>query len=160
MKFSVKHIWLKGVGEKLRSPVNEQIDKLDLPEEIQGKTVEGEIVFTKLEESILVNAKLIARVVLICDRCLSNFDKTLRIDLEREYNINRQGRSEEGLYVDKYGDIFLDEPLREEVILAIPMKNLCTNTCAGICPNCGENMNKNKCQCKNSLKSKSNNSKS
>ena len=42
-------------------------------------------------------------------------------------------------------------PLRdlaaEQVQLAIPMKPLCDENCLGLCPNCGANRNREKCQC-------------
>lgn len=148
IKFSIKNILLEEVGARLDFNFEEKIDQLGLPAEIEGKSAKGKVTFTKLEESILASADFTAEVVLICDRCLSNFDKTLEISLEREYNINRQAKNEEELYVDKYGDIDLSEAVREDIILAVPMKNLCREGCQGICPNCGVNMNIEKCQCK------------
>jgi uncharacterized protein len=141
IKFSVQNILLKEVGERIKYPVKESLTKVSLPEDIGGKTLSGKVVFTKLEETVLAELEAKAEVVLICDRCLSNFDKTLEISLAREYNINRQDKNEENLFVDKYGDVDLEEPIREEIILAVPMKNLCREDCAGICPKCGVNLN-------------------
>jgi uncharacterized protein len=60
------------------------------------------------------------------------------------------------LYVDKYGDIDLSEAIREEIILNIPMKNICDTNCKGICVGCGVNLNNEECQCgvKSKLKGK------
>jgi uncharacterized protein len=44
--------------------------------------------------------------------------------------------------------IDLTDDIREEVILDLPIKLLCQENCKGLCPNCGANRNKEKCQCK------------
>ncbi|HEX4999328.1 MAG TPA: DUF177 domain-containing protein [Terriglobia bacterium] len=37
--------------------------------------------------------------------------------------------------------------LREQVLLALPMKALCALDCKGLCPECGANLNVNACGC-------------
>jgi SAM-dependent methyltransferase len=39
--------------------------------------------------------------------------------------------------------------IREQLILQIPMRSLCAESCKGLCLECGENINENKCRCKN-----------
>ena len=41
----------------------------------------------------------------------------------------------------------LNELLREQFYLALPMKPLCTEDCQGICPQCGTNRNTAPCDC-------------
>jgi uncharacterized protein len=43
--------------------------------------------------------------------------------------------------------IDLDPILREQVLLAVPMNLVCRETCRGLCPVCGENLNEKQCQC-------------
>jgi uncharacterized protein len=43
--------------------------------------------------------------------------------------------------------IDLDELLREQFYLALPMKPLCVETCRGLCPQCGTNLNTGSCDC-------------
>src|SRR4030095_4870806 len=43
--------------------------------------------------------------------------------------------------------IDLDELLREQFYLALPMKPLCFEGCKGICPDCGTNRNTDPCDC-------------
>jgi uncharacterized protein len=45
--------------------------------------------------------------------------------------------------------IDLGELLREQFYLALPMKPLCTEACKGLCPQCGTNLNRGACDCKN-----------
>jgi uncharacterized protein len=41
----------------------------------------------------------------------------------------------------------VDEILREQVLLALPMKALCNVDCKGLCPTCGTNLNSTSCDC-------------
>jgi len=43
--------------------------------------------------------------------------------------------------------LVVDEILREQVLLAIPMKPLCKPDCKGLCPHCGVNLNFKNCSC-------------
>jgi uncharacterized protein len=51
-----------------------------------------------------------------------------------------------GFYQD--GTIDLDDVVREQVELALPMARLCTEECEGLCPDCGANLNDAECACK------------
>jgi len=41
----------------------------------------------------------------------------------------------------------LTEAIRQNAIVAIPMKPLCREDCAGICPKCGKDLNQGECGC-------------
>jgi len=41
----------------------------------------------------------------------------------------------------------LEEILREQVLLALPMYPRCTPECQGLCPSCGANLNQRNCGC-------------
>lgn len=57
--------------------------------------------------------------------------------------------SEEDLDVCSYEDDIIDlEPLlREQLILAVPFAPLCSESCKGLCPQCGANRNFEQCAC-------------
>ena len=41
----------------------------------------------------------------------------------------------------------MDALIFEQIMLQIPIKLLCTDTCKGLCPHCGMNMNVDVCSC-------------
>jgi uncharacterized protein len=41
----------------------------------------------------------------------------------------------------------LEDVLREQVLLALPVRTLCKSDCKGLCPRCGENRNSKACSC-------------
>ena len=45
-------------------------------------------------------------------------------------------------------EIDLGHLMREQFYLALPMKPLCGDDCRGLCPVCGTNLNRGRCQCK------------
>jgi uncharacterized protein len=41
----------------------------------------------------------------------------------------------------------LEDVLREQVLLALPVRTLCKSDCKGLCPRCGQNRNQQVCTC-------------
>jgi len=44
--------------------------------------------------------------------------------------------------------LLLEDVLREQVLLAVPLKAVCRETCKGLCPQCGKNLNAETCDCR------------
>jgi uncharacterized protein len=49
-------------------------------------------------------------------------------------------------YYQKYS-LSLEDVLREQVVLSLPVRTLCKPDCKGLCPRCGENRNSQACSC-------------
>ena len=91
-----------------------------------------------------------------CDRCLgrascalnAGFDLYYRpmsvIAKDEEVEID-EGEAEIGFY--EGGGLELEDLLREQVLLALPMQRVCSEDCKGICPVCGRNRNETACDC-------------
>jgi uncharacterized protein len=91
-----------------------------------------------------------------CDRCLGTahfaidapFDLFYRPDaahpVEDEVAID-EGEAEIGFYQES--GLVLEDILREQVLLQLPMQRVCGEACKGICPVCGRNRNETSCQC-------------
>jgi uncharacterized protein len=45
-------------------------------------------------------------------------------------------------------EIDLEQLMREQFYLALPMKPLCSDDCKGLCSMCGTNLNRGTCECK------------
>jgi uncharacterized protein len=93
---------------------------------------------------------------LSCDRCLDTYRfemrSTFRLYLampapeETEEEIELSG---EDMMTDFIAgeEIDVEEIIREQIFLSLPMKSVCRPTCAGLCPKCGTNMNMGPCSC-------------
>jgi uncharacterized protein len=94
-----------------------------------------------------------------CDRCLgrARFPLESRFDLfyrpvseiarEEEVEID-EGEAEIGFYEGE--GINVEDVLREQILLTLPMQRVCSETCRGFCPVCGGNRNETACDCKTS----------
>jgi uncharacterized protein len=65
--------------------------------------------------------------------------------LEEEVAID-EGEAEMGFYAG--AGIELEEILREQILLLLPMQRVCSADCKGICPVCGRDRNESSCDCR------------
>jgi uncharacterized protein len=98
--------------------------------------------------------ELIAAVSFDCDRCL----KPLTIPVEQTFDLTyvppvrteeEKELGDDDLLVAFYTDqvIDVDDLVREQIELAVPMSRLCSDKCRGLCPECGANLNEADCRC-------------
>jgi len=126
--------------------------------DIAGSTskVEGEVRLMRTDRGILAKGRLHTEVEVTCSRCLSLFRCPLALNIEEEYLTTadvvsgaRLSLPEElgSFTIDEHHVLDLTETIRQYALLAIPMKPLCREDCAGLCPHCGHNLNLGPCQC-------------
>jgi len=77
-------------------------------------------------------------ITMECHRCLKRFE--------------RPASSTDYLWeqpVKLSGDEIIDltEGIREDIMLRLPLKNLCSEDCKGLCPQCGKDLNEGPCSC-------------
>ncbi len=124
------------------------------PVEVQGE-------LTKTGQGILFRGRIKGKIKLHCSRCLEPFLKTLDEPVGLEWRLisaplkPSDKEKDSGLQIEdletglvQEGVLDLSERILEEVILAIPIKPLCRESCLGLCPICGEDRNMNPCDCK------------
>jgi uncharacterized protein len=110
----------------------------------------------KLIKDIRLNGELSTSVEMLCARCLEpvvqdverHFDllyRPLGADAGRE-ETPVTGTEAEISYYEGAG-LLLEDVLREQVLLAVPLKAICRQDCKGLCPQCGANLNVAKCSC-------------
>lgn len=107
-------------------------------------------------EDIRLVGKLDGRIEVSCARCLDpveipisrSFDLLYRpLQSEKvpdDVAIN-EAETEIGYY--KGEGMELEDSLREQILLAVPIKTLCRFDCKGLCPVCGANRNEQACGC-------------
>lgn len=86
-----------------------------------------------------------------CGRCLKEFDNTINAKFQAEIVQKEDEESDEIQLVITDGIIKMGQPIKQLIYMSMPMKSLCNKDCKGICPNCGINLNNEKCQCENNL---------
>jgi uncharacterized protein len=121
--------------------------------------VDVDLTLTNLGTMITVKGVIEAELVLDCSRCL--VDYTYHLSLEVEEDFYNQGdlpqsyaeeiqlSTDDLRFASYQGDMIdLSETIRENILLNVPIKTICDQTCRGICAQCGINLNEKQCQCK------------
>src|SRR5271156_7254794 len=91
-----------------------------------------------------------------CARCLEPVDLTLEgqfdlifrplgVDGGAPERAISTSETEIGYYQD--GGLVLEDVLREQVLLSLPVRTLCRQDCKGLCSGCGRNLNLESCTC-------------
>ncbi len=108
---------------------------------------------------IKVKGKVRSEVTTKCVKCLEKFENSINskfdivlfpmdiIDAD-----NTALNPEDLEYIFYEGDkIDINKILQEQINFFIPMNPVCGDSCKGICPNCGTNLNNESCKCENTI---------
>lgn len=135
-------------GSRFKRPEDSALTFLD--------PIEYELTVTKSGDDVWVRGPVRARLSTTCDRCLEDYAFSVESEMEIELAPKEKApdapdvelRSEEmDLYYFDGEEFDLDPYVFEEVMLNIPIKALCSESCKGLCPVCGKNLNLGECQC-------------
>lgn len=110
----------------------------------------------ELINDIRVAGDFSTRMEMACARCLEplirdvgkQFDLLYRpqgADAGRSELSVTAAEAEVGYYQGE--GLLLEDVLREQVLLALPLREVCKDECKGLCPHCGRNLNQEQCNC-------------
>ncbi|MBR2215301.1 MAG: DUF177 domain-containing protein [Selenomonadaceae bacterium] len=106
--------------------------------------VTGEV--TLAGDGYLVSGLIKCRKAFVCDRCLEPTEVEQTHPFAEKYR--QDGVADDEDAVPFTGEtIDLAEMVRDTLIAAQPIGNLCREDCLGLCPKCGQNLNQGSCSC-------------
>lgn len=120
------------------------------------------IFLMKAGDAIDVDAEVDLKLKIACGKCLEPFKMSMHIPFHmlmaplyrKRRNQERDDPKEREVVSDDVEFSFFEgealdlaELVREQIVLGQPMNYICRQSCKGLCPNCGENLNKGKCGC-------------
>ncbi|MBM3947979.1 MAG: DUF177 domain-containing protein [SAR202 cluster bacterium] len=152
MQFNVSQLLREPSGATRTHEIHENLAPLDSGEALR---VRGSVRMLKTGEGVWVGVALDSEVSCDCSRCLTGLRLPVHVEFEEEYFPIALGRTEErGLdpvdesqYINYDQVLDLDPAARQYLALAVPMKPMCKEDCAGICQTCGANLNNGPCAC-------------
>lgn len=114
----------------------------------------------ELIEDIRIVGDSSTRMELPCARCVepvtqdvaNKFDLLYRpqgSDAGREELSVTAVEAEVGYYQGE--GLLLEDVLREQILLSLPLRVVCKEDCKGLCPHCGQNLNVAQCSCSEPL---------
>lgn len=118
--------------------------------------VTGRVKLTRTNRGVLADVDMVTQLHLACSRCLEDVSVPLATRFTEEFYPTvdlRTGLAVKtpeggtGFMLDEAHELDLTEPIRQQVLLELPMKPLCRADCAGLCPTCGHNLNDGPCGC-------------
>ena len=122
--------------------------RAELVEEHHGKH--------KVIKDIRLRGRLATTIEMTCARCLEPVEQDVRREFELLYRpLGADAGRDELSVTDAEAEIgyyqgegvLLEDVLREQVLLALPLKVTCGEDCKGLCPHCGKNLNQEQCSC-------------
>jgi DUF177 domain-containing protein len=107
-------------------------------------------------QDIRLRGRLATTIELACARCLEPVTQDVKREFELLYRpLGADAGRDELSVTDAEAEIgyyqgegiLLEDVLREQVLLALPLKVTCREDCKGLCPHCGKNLNEAQCSC-------------
>lgn len=103
-------------------------------------------------DKVFVNAEVSVAIESECARCLNPVHQVLTGDFETQYQSLPKApqRLMDDVGIGYYAEDYIDlsDDIRESLVLEFPARILCSEDCKGLCPKCGKDLNKGKCDCR------------
>lgn len=124
--------------------------------DVELRHLAGTATLLRTDRGLLVKVEATAEARERCSRCLIDVQCPVHIDFEEEYVPVIDPNTGARVSLRSEGDLFrigadfvldLREGLRQYFLMAEPLKPLCREDCAGLCPTCGANRNEAACSC-------------
>ncbi len=138
-----------GTSETFTVKVPVKFPEIEIKSDLKGK-----VSIMRLDDGFNVVAKNFdVKISVPCEKCLKKYSQNVEIPFaERFFHLDPPKKIEDPndtFIIDKKNRT-LDalEMLRQEIILHFPVNLVCSYHCKGICPVCGKDLNKGKCECK------------
>lgn len=120
--------------------------------------IQGDLIVTREYENVRVSGRVSAPLALSCSRCLADIttfiDTSFTIFFRKEVALNASTEDElelgeMDLLSSSYSgdEIDLTHEIEEQIAMEIPVKPLCSESCKGLCHECGTDLNTSSCSC-------------
>ena len=131
---------LKEIGGRKNVSLELEFNDLEFVDrEIEiNDNIQLELEIYNTVDTFVLEGEMKAELNLSCSRCLQKYSSKIELNISEDI-LKNEMEDEEELYLD---DIIVDN-----IILFLPMKALCSDDCKGICPQCGQDLNKGDCDC-------------
>lgn len=134
-------------GEQLEDAAIVDVEPFELAGQVyaaEPSRAEARLQVTRATSGLVFRLRLETRLVGPCFRCLAEVSVAVAIDATEYEAARRDEAGVEDLHTPYLADGRLDLTAwtRDEIALALPEQILCRVDCAGICPECGRDLNR------------------
>lgn len=139
-----------------------KLDTLSIADDEERFELSGPVSFRctlkrKSDARVFLSGIIIGKLQLRCDRCLtrypylvqSEFQLILQVPTSECWRVKEVEKPVSDLdCVELLKPIVdLDEVARQQLYVELPEKMICSESCKGLCPGCGNNLNQQDCAC-------------
>lgn len=107
---------------------------------------------TTIGSDFLLDLQVKTQGEFICDRCGALFHQKVQGKVQTLFTFQPADSDveDDDVCVLESGakEVDLQRDVTDALVLAVPVKIVCKNTCKGLCTQCGVNLNEATCQCK------------
>lgn len=153
MLFNVSGLIQEGIGATRRHEVEGFLES----EDREPVPVRGNVELLRTRIGVLVRANLTLPEPEYCSRCLQPLQETISISFEEEFRttvdlqsgepLDEDEEDAEAFFIDQNHMLDLTEAVRQYREASAVMQPLCRPDCAGLCHNCGTDLNTGECSC-------------
>ncbi len=158
MQFNVSGLLKGPVGDTREYDFEERVLEHLTEDTELVRPISGHVQLMRTQNGILVTGTVHTRAEMVCSRCLEPAYYDLDIHIEEEYYPTvevytgaalpwREFTDDEALLIDAQHILDITEVVRQDLIISLPMKPLCSENCKGLCPVCGANLNEGPHEC-------------
>lgn len=122
---------------------NQELCTIPDTEILNPVAVNGEVFLTG-QHSAYIEGEIFFKLKGNCTRCLKETEKGFTAEIQEEVSPDNPES-----YPMKNDVIDLTQIVEDKIVTTLPLNFLCKEDCKGICPDCGVNLNEEKCKCKN-----------
>ena len=121
--------------------------------------VEVSVKVTRMQQDVLAQGRAHTTARVQCSRCLADVELELTGEFEALFvpesgsygkRLGRPDFEWGDQRVSFYSELTVDltSEIAQSVLVELPMRRLCRSDCAGLCSQCGQNLNDGPCDCK------------
>jgi uncharacterized protein len=118
------------------------LDTFEADGEIIARDIDGDVRLTRLRDAIIARVSATGVAPMICARCLREYDQPFEVEFDEEYrqtvdvhtgfDLGGEPADDELVSrIDENHELDLREPLRQEILVALPMRPDCGADCPG-----------------------------
>lgn len=120
-------------------------ETLRVSDDLELRDFHGSAVIGRTPQGLLLTGQFQATFKVECVRCLNEFDQTVHWEMTELFAFNKKSTTDSNLLLPDDGQIELAPLIRDYALTEIPISPICKPDCKGLCPTCGQDLNKKDC---------------
>ena len=120
-------------------------EKIQVEDDLELRDFRGSAIVGRTPQGLLLTGGFEGVLSVECVRCLRKFDHTVHWEMTELYAFNQKSVSDSGLILPEDANIDLAPLIRDYALTEVPISPVCKPDCKGLCPTCGQDLNKKDC---------------